>query len=212
MRIVSDSTVFLRAFLSSTGADLREYREKAFEAIQKLDHWKCVRMEDFGARDQSVGEFCREMAKKCDLFVGIIGHRFGDGPKGSKESFTHREYRAAVEAGKSRLLFLAPDDFPVPANLLEAMGKTKAQLQFRKELRDSKEKILSIGFTSPDQLAGQIVTAVYNWDREHSDDPEGIDTRPYLEALWEETAYIDIRGLPVANEAANRFRFSAPSA
>jgi hypothetical protein len=36
-------------FLSSTGTDLREYREKAFESIQKLDGWKCVRREDFGA-------------------------------------------------------------------------------------------------------------------------------------------------------------------
>jgi len=97
---VSESADVRTAFLSSTGADLRVYREKAFEAIQKLDHWKCVRMEDFGARVSPVDEFCREMATKCDLFIGIIGHRFGDGPKWSKESFTHREYRAAVEAGK----------------------------------------------------------------------------------------------------------------
>ena len=124
MRIASVRKVFL----SSTGADLRAYREKAFETIQKLYHWKCVRMEDFGARDQPVDAFCRAMARKCDLFIGIIGHRFGDGPKGSGESFTHREYRAAVDAGKSRLLFLAPDDFPVPANLPESAWKTKAQL------------------------------------------------------------------------------------
>jgi len=206
MRIVSVRTVFLRAFLSSTGADLREYREKAFEAIQKLDHWKCVRMEDFLARSSPVDEFCREMAAKCDLFIGIIGHRFGAGPKGSKESFTHREYRKAVEAGKPRLLFLAPDDFPVPANLLEPMWKTREQLKFRKELRDAKEGILSIGFSSPDHLATQIVTGISNWDREHSGKPEGMDTSPYLEALWEETAYIDIRGLRVANEAVHRFR------
>jgi hypothetical protein len=38
-------------FLSSTGADLREYREAALLAMQKLDGWKCVRMEDFGARE-----------------------------------------------------------------------------------------------------------------------------------------------------------------
>src|ERR1039457_6009536 len=61
------------AFLSSTGADLRAYREEAFLAIQKLDGWKCIRMEDFGARDWDVDSFCRARAEECDLFVGIIG-------------------------------------------------------------------------------------------------------------------------------------------
>jgi formylglycine-generating enzyme required for sulfatase activity len=200
MRIVSVRTVFL----SSTGADLRDYRVKAFEAIQKLDHWKCVRMEDFGARDWAVDTFCREKVAECDLFIGIIGHRFGDGPKGSRESFTHREYRAAAK--KARLMFMSPDDFPVPANLLEPMWKIREQLKFRKELRTSKEEIPSIAFSSPDHLATQIVTGIYHWDRERSGKPEGVDTRPYLEALWEETAYIDIRGLRVANEAVHRFR------
>jgi hypothetical protein len=31
-------------------------------------------------------------------------------------------------------------------------------------------------------------------------------TTPYLEALWDETAWIDIRGLRVAGEAVHRFR------
>ena len=92
------------AFLSSTGADLRLYRDAAFLAIQKLDGWKCIRMEDFGARDWDVDSFCRARAEECDLFVGIIGHRFGEGPKGSKESYTQREYRAArAEIGRAHV-------------------------------------------------------------------------------------------------------------
>ncbi|MGA3025712.1 MAG: DUF4062 domain-containing protein [Bryobacteraceae bacterium] len=67
-------------FLSSTGADLREYREAAFLALQELEDWKCVRMEDFGARAWDVDSFCRAEVKKCDLFIGIIGHRFGGAP------------------------------------------------------------------------------------------------------------------------------------
>src|ERR1039457_2512909 len=192
-------------FLSSTGADLRAYREAAFLAIQKLDGWKCIRMEDFGARDWDVDSFCQARAKECDLFVGIIGHRFGDGPKGSKESYTQREYLAARAAKKPILLYLAPDDFSIPANLTEAAWKIKAQQKFRRELKGSKEHIISIGFSSPDHLARQIVTDIYNWERERSTSPEGADTAPYLAALREETAYIDIRGLRVGNEAVHRF-------
>ena len=198
-------TAFLTAFLSSTGADLRAYREAASLAIQKLDGWKCIRMEDFGARDWDVDSFCRVRAKECDLFVGIIGHRFGDGPKGGKESYTQREYRAARAAKKPILLYLAPDDFSIPANLTEAAWKIKAQQKFRKELKDSKEHIIDTGFSSPAHLASQVVTGVSNWERKQSGETGRMDTAPYLTALREETAYIDIRGLRVGNEAVHRF-------
>jgi hypothetical protein len=196
-------------FLSSTGADLRAYRETAFLAIQKLDGWNCVRMEDFGARDWDVDTFCREKVKECDLFVGIIGHRFGDGPKDSKESYTQREYRAAVEASKPRLLFLAPDDFAVPANLREPEWKLDAQDAFRKELTGNKDRIVSVGFTNPDNLATQVTAAIRNWEHEHADGKgrqRAADPSRYLDALWKETAYIDIRGLRVGNQAVHRFR------
>ena len=192
-----------KLFLSSTGADLRTYREAAFAALQKLDDWHCIRMEDFGARDWHVDTFCQNQVKACHLFIGIIGHRFGDGPKGAKESYTQREYQAAVGAKLPRLLFLAPDDFPVSANLREPGWKLDAQDAFRQSLRDEK-RILSIGFTTPDQLTTQIVTAIRNWERESSG-AHGADPTPYLRALWEDTRYIDIRGLRVGNEAVHRF-------
>src|SRR5689334_1651281 len=97
------------AFLSSTGADLKKYRDAAYAAIQKLSDWKCVRMEDFGAQAWDVDTYCRDTVKSCDLFIGIIGNRFGSGRKGSKESYTQREYRAAREANSPMLLFMAPD-------------------------------------------------------------------------------------------------------
>jgi MoxR-like ATPase len=193
-----------KVFLSSTGADLRIYREAVHAALHKVDDWHCVRMEDFGARDWDVDTFCRKQVKDCQLFIGIIGHRFGDGPKGSKESYTHREYKAALDAKLPRLLFLAPDDFPVPANLREPLWKSKAQDAFRKALLDSKDRIVSIGFTSPYELTTQIVTGVRNWERESSG-THGADPTRYLYALWEDTRYIDIRGLRVGNESVHRF-------
>src|ERR1035438_3566392 len=113
------------AFLSSTGADLTEYREQAYQAINRLDGWKCVRMEDFGARHWDVDSFCKKKVAECDLFIGIIGHRFGSHPKGSKQSYTQREYAAAKR--KPRLMFVAWDKFPVPADLREAQWMHNAQ-------------------------------------------------------------------------------------
>jgi hypothetical protein len=171
-----------KVFLSSTGADLRTYREAAHAALHKLDGWHCIRMEGFGARDWDVDAFSQNKVKDCDLFIGIIGHRFGDGPKETKQSYTQREYHAAVEAKLPRLLFLAPDDFPVPANLREPQWKSRAQDAFRQAVLDSKDRIVSIGFTSPDQLVAQIVTAIRNWEREssgtHAADPTPSGKRP----------------------------------
>jgi len=141
--------------------------------------------------------------KGCQLFIGIIGFRFGDGPAGTKESYTQREYQAAVEAKLPRLLFLAPDDFPVPANLREPEWKLDAQEGFRQTLRNER-RILSIGFTTPYELTTQVVTAIRNWERE-STDAHGADPTRYLQALWEDTSYIDIRGLRVGNESVYRF-------
>jgi formylglycine-generating enzyme required for sulfatase activity len=193
-----------KVFLSSTGADLRTYREAAFAALHKLDDWHCIRMEDFGARDWDVDTFCQNKVKDCALFIGIIGHRFGDGPKETKQSYTQREYHAAVEAKLPRLLFLAPDDFLAPAKPREPDWKAEAQDAFRQAVLDSKDRIVSIGFTSPDHLTTQIVTTIRNWERESSGTHTADPTR-YLQTLWEDTRFIAIRGLRVGNESAHQF-------
>src|ERR1035438_8004034 len=100
-------------------------------------------MEAFGARDRDVDTFCQNQVKACHLFIGIIGHRFGDGPAETQQSYTQCEYQAALEAKLPRLLFLAPDDFPVPANLREPGWKLDAQDAFRQSLRDEKRILRS---------------------------------------------------------------------
>jgi Domain of unknown function (DUF4062) len=67
----------------------------------------------------------------CDVFVGIVGHVYGSCPAGTERSYTEREYDAAVSAAKPRRLFVAPDDFPLPANLIESDDKRTEQHAFR---------------------------------------------------------------------------------
>ncbi len=111
-----------------------------------------------------------------------------------------------MRCDKARLLFLAPDNFPVPANVLEPMTKVKAQRRFRDTLRKSGDRIVSESFSSPADLAQQIVAAIYNFVQESSGVRKKRDSTDYLKFLWEDTAYIDIRGLRVSNEAVHRFR------
>ena len=146
-------------FLSSTARDLQEYREAAYKAIEGLDGYHCVRMENFGARDHEADEFCAAKVAECDLFVGIVGHLYGSCPKGSETSYTEREYNTAVDASKPRLIFVAPEDFPIPAKLRESDDKREKQESFRE--RVNKERI-SADFSSPDNLALKVTQAIQN--------------------------------------------------
>jgi len=151
------------AFLSSAGRDLAEYREAAYRAIESLDGYHCVRMEDFGAWDWQADDFRRAEVAKCDVLVGILGHLYGDCPPGSDQSYTEREYDAAVAANVPCLMFIAPEDFSLPANLIEPDEKREKQRAFRE--RVSRERIRD-SFTSPDNLAWRVVQVICNWEQE----------------------------------------------
>lgn len=154
---------FRTVFLSSTTKDLKDHRDTTYEAIERLDGYHCVRMEDFGARDWEADEFCRKRVTKYDLFVCVVGHLYGSTPSHSDRSFTEREYQAAVDADMDRLVFLAPEDFLLPSNLREPDDKWQRQQQFR--ARVSQERLVDT-FRSPDDLKARLIQAVRNWEQE----------------------------------------------
>ncbi len=149
-----------KVFLSSTGRDLSEYREAAYKAIEGLEGYHCVRMEDFGARDWVADEFCRTKVAECDLFVGILGLCYGSSPKGKQKSYTEREYEAAIAAKLPRLMFLAPDDFPVPGDLIESDEERAKQRAFRDRVS---AELVRDTFTSAEDLARRVEQAIFNW-------------------------------------------------
>ena len=179
-----------KVFLSSTWRDLHDYREAVFLALQACDDIRVVRMEDFGARDEMTDEFCRRKVAECDLFVGIVGHYFGSCPKGSDKSYTQQEYDAAVKENKPRLMFLAPDNFPLPADLIEDEDKRKRQLEFRARVM---EEQLCGFFSDPQDLAAKVVIAIRNY--EVTPDFSDAEKR-YLEQIVAMTESLKFVGIP----------------
>lgn len=152
-----------KVFLSSTFRDLIDYRKALCDAVEGLDGYYCVRMELFGARDWEASAFCQSKVSECDLFIGVLGHLHGSCPQGSEQSYTEHEYDAAVTAGISRLMFVAPDDFDLPVNLREPDTKWQRQEAFRQ--RVSQEQIRDT-FGSPQDLAFKVIKAIRNWELE----------------------------------------------
>jgi hypothetical protein len=146
-------------FLSSVSQGMEPYREAVYRAIEGLEGYHCVRMEEFGARDTDSQALCRRQVAGCTSFVGILGHQYGSTPPESDRSYSEMEYDEAVYSGIPRLMFLAPEDFPVQAHLIESDSKRNQQRLFRERVTNDRQVAF---FSSEDQLGGQVLQAIYN--------------------------------------------------
>lgn len=92
----------LQVFVSSTYTDLREERQAAVEAILAAGHIPAG-MELFTAGDQSQMEVIRQWIADSDVFLLILGGRYGSIDPASGKSFIHLEYEHGI--GISKPLF-----------------------------------------------------------------------------------------------------------
>ncbi len=86
-----------RVFLSGTRSDLADFWPVAIEVCRKLDLFP-VNMDAFPARPVDGTAASKEELEGCDLYVGVVAHKYGP--------VTHEEFEHAGETGVARLCFL----------------------------------------------------------------------------------------------------------
>jgi len=89
----------LQVFISSTYLDLRDERQAAVEAVLAAGHIPAG-MELFAAGDESQMNVIKRWINESDIYMLILGGRYGSIESKSQKSYVQLEYEYALEKGK----------------------------------------------------------------------------------------------------------------
>ena len=95
-----------KVYVSSTIVDLKRERRAVLEWLRAARHQA---IDSYLPDSDTVRDSCLEDVGSCDLYVLILGHRYGfRPPQGNAEdlSITHLEFRRAGQAGIARIALL----------------------------------------------------------------------------------------------------------
>lgn len=129
-----------QVFISSTFTDLIEERQAAVEAILRASHIPAG-MELFSAGSETQMEIIKRWIEESDIYMLIIGGRYGSIDPKTNLSYTEMEYNYALELNKPLFAVVASESYL--DEKVKEKGKDILELKHRKEYDDFKENVLS---------------------------------------------------------------------
>ena len=163
---------------------MRAYRTAVAAEVAAFEDFGAVQMEDWGARAAAKpAEQCEDKLRSCELYVAIIGHRYGslvpagDLPDGLPDlgplSYTALEYELAAKIGLPRLVYLlAPDASEMSAGAEGPAGVTGIERLRSRALADS---VVRDGIRTPAELARWVREDLREWADQDSVDRGLVD-------------------------------------
>ena len=152
-----------RVFLSHT-SELRRFPvgrsfvDAAESAVKRAEDMP-VDMAYFTADERPPAQVCREAVRSADVFVGIVGFRYGSPVRDRPElSYTELEFEEASKAGLPRLVFVLGADTQGPEALFRDIEHGARQEQFRKSLPTRGITVTTV--SSPDDLRAVLYQAL----------------------------------------------------
>lgn len=141
----------LKVMISSTVEDLRPEREVADRAIRELNLTR-FRAETFGSVPHPPKVVCEFLAQQCDIFLLIIGERYGYIMSDGK-SVVEFEYRTARAQNRQKILVYVKDGVDREPRLTE----------FLRRVQDFEDGYFRSSFTTPADLHDKIQGDITRW-------------------------------------------------
>ena len=151
----------MRVFLSSTFQDLREERRAAADAITRSG-FEPVLIED-EPDGQNVSSTIKRLIDEADIFLLIIGDRYGTKAPGQSNSWIQTEYEMAKSERKPILAFAKAS---VPRT-----GERQEQSDQARFLAGLERERLLVRFNSIEELSSQIASVLTSLRAEFRDRP-----------------------------------------
>ncbi|MET4577409.1 DUF4062 domain-containing protein [Ottowia thiooxydans] len=130
----------LQVFISSTYKDLKTERQAAVEAILKAGHIPAG-MELFSAGSESQLEIIRRWIDESDVYMLVLGGRYGSVDPKTSLSYTELEYDYAVSQSKPVFAVVINDS--ALNEKVKVEGKDAMETENPRELKLFREKVLS---------------------------------------------------------------------
>lgn len=132
----------------------RPFVQAALDAVGRAG-MAPVDMRYFAARDGRPSDYCRQRVRECEIFVAVLGFRYGSLVPGETVSYTELEFQAATVVGVPRLVFLLEETACLPGM---ADADRSPVAEFRERLRDA--GLVARAFTSADGLELEVFHAL----------------------------------------------------
>jgi streptogramin lyase len=153
----------LRVFLSHT-SELRErprgrsFVDAAETAVLRARH-AVTNMAYFTARESSVAQYCIDEVGRADVYVGILGHRYGSTVRDRPAcSYVELEFGTATQRRVPRLIFLIREDRgPLPSG--QSLDYARRQGAFRERLA-AREDLTVAWIDTPEDLEIRLYQAL----------------------------------------------------
>jgi len=158
----------LQVFISSTYTDMLDERQAVVEAILRSGHIPAG-MELFAAGDESQLETIRRWIDDSDIFMLILGGRYGSMEPNSGKSYIELEYDYAVSMGKP--LFAAVISEEYLDSKIKSQGKSVIETAHGALFASFREKVTSKicrFFKDPTELKLIVFESLSNHERNES--------------------------------------------
>jgi hypothetical protein len=154
----------MKVFISSTFRDLVEQRKRLGEELRHAGEGP-VQMEFFSARPEQPLEVCLQEVRESDLFLLLVGERYGTIDERTGLSFTELEYREARSLGIPVLAFLLETESEGgPASHAEEPARKLAA--FRALVLQEQTPVTHV---PPDAIPARVLGSLLRFVKEHGD-------------------------------------------